>query len=400
MKEPKPHVETADLEKLPPGLTGPNGANGPNGVHGTDAEAALGRDPFEEPIGPDPFLERLDALEAGGTALNAPVQSWRKLALGPRAVPTSEPAFERPASLERAPRLRTRRWAATPTLAEIELPEPSGWLDRLVGADDRRRLAALAHLVEGEASYDRFGYSPEVIKRAFPIFHALYRGYFRVKSEGHAHLPVEGPAMLVANHAGLLPFDAAMGIIDVALHTDPPRLVRAIVDRWAGSLPWVNIFFARVGQVIGTRENFADLLADGQLVLVFPEGIDGVRKTVTHRYRVQSFRVGFIEQALRAGAPIVPMAFVGTDDQAPILYDVKPLAKRLGLPVAPITPTFPWFGPLGLLPYPVSYKIVYGEPLHYHEKFGPEGAEDARLVRYLANQVRRAVQLLLDRNRG
>ena len=151
--------------------------------------------------------------------------------------------------------------------------------------------------------------------------------------------------------------------------------------------------------MIGTRENFADLLDDGQLVLVFPEGVEGIRKTITQRYRLQRFRVGFIEQSLRAQAPIVPVAFIGSDDQTPILYDLKPLARRLGLPVAPITPTFPWFGPLGLLPYPVSYRIVYGEPLCFHERFGPEGADDTRLVRYLANQVRRSVQLLVDRSR-
>jgi 1-acyl-sn-glycerol-3-phosphate acyltransferase len=220
-----------------------------------------------------------------------------------------------------------------------------------------------------------------------------------VRSQGHEHLPREGAAVLVANHGGLLPFDGAMGVIDVLLHTNPPRLVRSMIDRWAGSLPWINVFFARVGQVVGTRENFTDLLDDGQLVLVFPEGIEGIRKTVTQRYRLQTFHVGFIEQALRARAPIIPMAFIGSDDQAPILYDMKRLARRLGLPVLPITPTFPWLGPLGLLPYPVSYRIVYGEPLHYHERFGPEGADDARLVRYLANQVRRAVQLLVDRNR-
>ncbi len=194
-------------------------------------------------------------------------------------------------------------------------------------------------------------------------------------------------------------FDAAMAIIDVALNTDPPRLVRAVVDRWAGALPWINIFYARVGQVVGTRENFAKLLDDGQLLLVFPEGIDGMRKTIAHRYRLQKFRVGFIEHALRAGAPIVPVAFIGSDDQSPILFDLKPLARRLGVPVMPITPTFPWFGPLGLLPYPVSYRIIYGEPLRYHERFGPEAADDSRLVRYLANQVRRTVQQLIDRNR-
>jgi 1-acyl-sn-glycerol-3-phosphate acyltransferase len=282
----------------------------------------------------------------------------------------------------------------------VELPEPKGWLDRLVGEDDRRRLAALSHLVEGELPYDRFGFSPDTTRLAFPFFLALYRAWFRVRSQGHEHLPEEGAAVLVANHGGLLPFDAAMGIIDVILHTNPPRLLRSMVDRWAGTLPWINIFYARVGQVIGTRENFSDLLDDGQLVLVFPEGIEGIRKTVTQRYRLQSFHVGFVEQSLRARVPIIPMAFIGSDDQAPILYDFKQLARRLGLPVLPITPTFPWLGPLGLLPYPVSYRIVYGEPLRYHERFGPEGAGDARLVRYLANQVRRAVQLLVDRHRA
>jgi 1-acyl-sn-glycerol-3-phosphate acyltransferase len=362
---------------------------------GNSGEPALGRDPFAEVVEIDPFLERLDAVRTRGRVLGA------------AAAPSARPLAARDAGAARpevggqwtAVPLPRRRRARTPALGEIELPEPRGWLDRLVGDEDRRRVAALAHLVEGETPFDRYGFSPETTRVAFPFFHALYRAYFRVRSQGHEHLPREGAAVLVANHGGLLPFDGAMGVIDVLLHTNPPRLVRSMIDRWAGSLPWINVFFARVGQVVGTRENFTDLLDDGQLVLVFPEGIEGIRKTVTQRYRLQTFHVGFIEQALRARAPIIPMAFIGSDDQAPILYDMKRLARRLGLPVLPITPTFPWLGPLGLLPYPVSYRIVYGEPLQYHERFGPEGAGDARLVRYLANQVRRAVQLLVDRNR-
>jgi 1-acyl-sn-glycerol-3-phosphate acyltransferase len=360
------------------------------------SEPALGRDPFDDVVEVDPFVERLEALRTPGRAALFP-------APGPaRARPARAPGAGRPEAPKQwttVPLARRRR-ARTPALAEVELPEARGWLDRLVGEDERRRLAALAHLVEGELPFDRFGFSPETTRRAFPFFHALYRAWFRVRSHGHEHLPKEGAAVLVANHGGLLPFDGAMGIIDVLLHTDPPRLVRSMIDRWAGTLPWINVFYARVGQVVGTRENFADLLDDGQLVLVFPEGVEGIRKPVTQRYRLQSFHVGFVEQALRARAPIIPTAFIGSDDQAPILYDVKPLARRLGLPVLPITPTFPWLGPLGLLPYPVSYRIAYGEPLRYHERFGPEGAEDARLVRYLANQVRRAVQLLVDRNRS
>ena len=176
------------------------------------------------------------------------------------------------------PRLLKRRWAATPMLEEVDLANASGLIDRLLGAGDRRRLAALSHLVENEVLYDRYGLSPEVLRRAFLIFSALHRFYFRVRSEGHENIPAQGPAVFVANHAGILPFDGAMICVDTALHTNPPRLTRAIVDRWAGNLPWVGVFYARVGQVVGTRENFEDLLRDGQIPLVFPEGMDGVRK--------------------------------------------------------------------------------------------------------------------------
>jgi 1-acyl-sn-glycerol-3-phosphate acyltransferase len=361
---------------------------------------ALGRDPFEEAVEIDPFVARLERM-----ALASPPRARRTQRLQAVApVRRETPPRAAPRPLPRAPEppavpLRRRR-ASSPALAEIELPEPRGLLDRITSEEERRRLAALTHLVDGETAYDRYGFSPDVSRAAFPWFHALYRWYFRVRSHGHANIPLEGPALLVGNHGGILPFDAAMTVVDVLLHTDPPRLARAIVDRWAGTLPWVNVFYARVGQVVGTRENFSDLLDDGQLVLVFPEGMEGVRKPITQRYRLQGFRVGFIEQALRARAPIVPVAIVGNDDQAPILYDLAPLARSFGVPFLPITPTFPWLGPLGLLPYPVGYRIVYGEPLRFHERFGPEGADDPRLVRYLANQVRRAVQLLLDRSRS
>jgi len=369
-------------------VTAPAGATrpvAPRTRKGAADGAALGRDPFAEDAVPDPLTRRLDELEGPRPPAAAP----------PRPAAAAPPPRPRARTL----RLPPRRRAHTPCLSEVELPDPRDLWDRLLDEHSRRTLAALSHLVEGEGPYDRFGFSPEVARRALPAFLALYRLYFRVQGEGHENLPENGPAVLAANHAGLLPFDAAMSVVDVMLHTDPPRLPRAIVDRWAGELPFVNVFYARVGQVIGTRENFSDLLDDGQLVLVFPEGIEGVRKTVTQRYRLQHFRVGFVERALRAGAPIVPMAVIGSDDQTPILFDVKPVARALGLPVAPITPTFPWLGPLGLLPYPVRYRIVYGEPLRYHERFGPEGADDPRLVRYLAKQVRRAVQQLVDRHR-
>lgn len=296
----------------------------------------------------------------------------------------------------RTPRRKRESADPAPRGAELDVPPELRTLARIVGDDPTRRLAAIGARIEG---WDRFGLSPRALQQAFPLFYALYRHYFRVRSEGHANVPATGPVVLAANHGGLLPFDGAMAVMDLLLHSEPPRLARAILDRFAGALPWVNVFMARVGQVVGTHENFSRLLDDGEAVLVFPEGIDGIRKPITQRYRLQRFHVGFVEHALRARAPIVPMAILGSDDQAPILLDVKPLARWLGLPAAPITPTFPWFGPVGLLPYPVRYRIVYGEPLCFHERFSVSSAEDPAVVRALAGQVRRAVQHLIDGNR-
>jgi 1-acyl-sn-glycerol-3-phosphate acyltransferase len=351
---------------------------------------ALGRDPFDDLALPEPFEEHFERFE-----LDFDSQHPRAARRRPKdPIPRAEPLRPPTARQVRAKNVRT------PTLGEIELPDARGLIERLLGDHERRVLRALAELAPANTRYDRFGFSPEALELAFPLFYALHRYYFRVASLGHENIPTNGPAILCANHGGVLPFDGAMAVMDVMLHSDPPRLARSICDKWVGTLPFVNVFYARVGQVVGTRENVSDMLGEGQLMLCFPEGMDGVRKPWTQRYKLLNFRVGFVEQALRAGAPIVPMAVIGSDDQAPLLYDIAPLAKRLGLPIAPITPTFPWLGPLGLLPFPVRYRIVYGKPLHFHTRFGPADAEDVRVVRYLANQVKREVQRLIDELRS
>jgi 1-acyl-sn-glycerol-3-phosphate acyltransferase len=352
------------------------------------AAVVLGSDPFSDPVDSEALDAWLDALERlavrppGGQAASGELAA----ASAGNAVAADDD--------ERA--VRAPEPAPAPRVAEVEIGPELRTLARLVGEDPARRLAALLARLDG---YDHFGLSAGGLRQAFPLFYAIYRSWFRVQSCGHAHVPGRGPAVLVANHGGLLPFDGAMTVVDLLLHSDPPRLARALVDRWAGSLPWINVFFARVGQVVGTHENFERLLADGEPVLVFPEGMEGIRKPITQRYRLQRFHVGFVEHALRARAPIVPVAILGSDDQAPILFDVKPLARWLGLPTAPITPTFPWLGPLGLLPYPVRYRIVYGEPIRFHERFAAHAADDPAVVRALAGQVRRAVQGLIDKNR-
>ena len=277
--------------------------------------------------------------------------------------------------------------------------ESAGALDRLASwlltRSDEERLVQLFGRLDGR-SYDDFGLSPRVTRRALGFFKLLHKYWFRVQSSGHAAIPEKEGAILAANHGGLLPFDAAMVVTDALLAAHPPRLIRTVVDRWAGSLPFVNIFYARVGQVIGSRDNVRELLDAKELVLVFPEGMAGIRKRAADRYILQNFHIGFVEESLRHRVPIIPVAIIGADDQAPILWDAQPLAKLLGLPFFPITPTFPLLGPLGLLPYPVRYEILYGEPFRFHEEFSAESADDSHAVRYMAEQVRRRIQEMVD----
>lgn len=340
------------------------------------------------PEGPRLRLDGVDLLVSA--ALGAPALGRDPFALEPARDPLREALASLPPPRPRLDRGRAPR--------EPERGAPLGVLGRWMGPDALARLAALEAEARGADGPGRL--SPATLRLAMPPFLALYRGWFRVESEGHEHLPPSGPALLVANHAGLLPFDGAMLLLDVLLKSEPPRLPRALFDRFAERFPPVKRLFEAAGAVRASRDQLAALLRARHLVLVFPEGMEGIVKPRSERYRLQRFHTGFVRQALQHGVPIVPVAIVGSDDQAPVLYDVKPIARALGLPVAPITPTFPWLGPLGLLPLPVRYRIVYGEPIDLTAHGDHEAALDDPLVGALAEDVRRRVQRLLDSHRG
>ena len=177
-----------------------------------------------------------------------------------------------------------------------------------------------------------------------------------MEADGVRHVPSHGRALLVSNHAGsLFPFDASM-ILGAIMKEHPlPRWARFLVLDWAFVLPFISTFMRRVGGVPASPHNAARLLEQDELVMAFPEGAKGTGKPFSERYRLQRFgRGGFVEVALRTGAPIVPVAVVGAEEIYPKLADAKPLARALGAPFVPITPTFPWLGPLGLIPLPSS----------------------------------------------
>ena len=167
---------------------------------------------------------------------------------------------------------------------------------------------------------------------------------------------------------------------------------------WAFALPFVSAFMRRCGGVPGSPHNAIRLLEQDRLVTVFPEGVKGTGKPFSERYRLQRFgRGGFVEMALRTGAPIVPVAIVGSEEIYPKLAESPTLARLLGAPFVPITPTFPWLGALGLIPLPSRWRIEFCEPIDLSEH-PPDAADDRRLVFDVSEQVRETIQARLYAN--
>ncbi len=257
------------------------------------------------------------------------------------------------------------------------------WTLKLGGNELEQRLNRIAP-PQNEYGVDPFGFDLDFSKAAIAPVLWLYKKYFRVETHGIEKIPA-GRVLLIANHSGQLPLDGAMIAMAMLCEADPPRVVRSMVEKWVPTLPFVSTILARAGQVVGTPENCRRLLAAGEAIQVFPEGVRGLNKTWEHRYQLQEFGLGFMRLALETNTPIVPVAVVGAEEQAPNLYDLKPLAKLIGFPSFPVTPT-------GLpIPLPTKYRVFFGEPMRFA---GDANGEDAELQRKV-RQVKDAIQSML-----
>ena len=261
--------------------------------------------------------------------------------------------------------------------------------DLALGVEER--IAKLPNRIN-EYGFDAYGLSPEFLRRSLLPSVILYRYYFRTECFDVERVPA-GRCLLVANHAGQLPFDAMMLATALLLEADPPRIARGMGEYWIPRLPFLGTAATRGGAMVGTPENCRHMLENDECVMVFPEGVRGMNKRFRERYRLQRFGQGFARLALEAAAPIVPVGIVGSEEQQPGLANLPRLARLLGMPAFPLTPTFPWLGPLGLLPLPVKYRIYFGEPL---ELEGDANDEDAAVEAHVA-RVRGAVEALLAR---
>jgi 1-acyl-sn-glycerol-3-phosphate acyltransferase len=239
---------------------------------------------------------------------------------------------------------------------------------------------------------DDFGFDPQWTESFLAVFKVLYRDYWRVQTTGIEHVPASGRALLVSNHAGVLPWDATMIKTAIFVEHPHPRHVRALVASLFMGMPVLSWFLRRTGQTIGHPDDTRRLLERDELVLAFPEGVRGTGKPFKDRYRLRRFgRGGFVATAIRAGAPIIPVSVVGSEEIYPMIADLAPVAKAFGLPYLPLTPFWPWLGPLGLIPLPSKWRIQFHPPVHV-KTHPPEAAEDRILVMAIADQVRDTIQ--------
>jgi 1-acyl-sn-glycerol-3-phosphate acyltransferase len=239
---------------------------------------------------------------------------------------------------------------------------------------------------------DDFGFDPQWTESFLLAFKVLYRDYWRVQTTGIEHVPSSGRALLVSNHAGVLPWDGTMIKTAMFVEHPHPRHVRALVAALFMGTPMLSWFLRRTGQTVGHPDDTRRLLERDELVLVFPEGVKGTGKPFKDRYRLRRFgRGGFVATAIRAGAPIIPVSVVGSEEIYPMIADLAPVARAFGLPYLPVTPSWPWLGALGLIPLPSKWLIKFHPPVHV-EAHPPEAAEDRNLVMALADEVRDTIQ--------
>ena len=273
-----------------------------------------------------------------------------------------------------------------------ELPSALAEAGATLPRDLRTALDRLLSRLAGDYQEDEWGFDEEFADALLPFLEFLYDRSWRVETIGARKVPSHGRALLVANHAGTLPWDATMISVGMLREHPLPRYPRFLVLDWAFQLPYVSVAMRKVGGVVASPYNALRLLEQDELVAVFPEGAKGAGKPFKERYRLQRFgRGGFVELALRTGSPIVPVAVVGSEEIYPKLGEAPWLARLIGAPYFPVTPTFPVLGPLGTVPLPSKWRIEFGEPIET-ARFGPEAAEDRTFVFELSEQVREAIQ--------
>jgi len=373
------HAASEPLEAAPQGIL--EASEGLTEVPEALAMASEGSEPISEAISDTHSqVQAVLAAAEGDDTLRARLLEALTRLSPPAATASEAPAAAAPFAIHEA--------AVEPEGAESAAMMQSGFFRQHWGRTAMRDRSEVV---------DDFGLDPAYEARWRPVWDFLYDRWWRVEVEGVHHVPSEGPVALVANHGGAIPFDGVM--LSTALRREHPtqRQLRWLADDFVFHMPFAGAYVNRLGAVRACQENAERLLRKGNAVALFPEGIKGIGKLYKDRYRLQRFgRGGHIKLAIRTRTPIVPVTILGNEDTNPMLADSGWLSKLLGVPYVPITPTFPWLGPIGLLPLPAKWRIFFGEPIPV-DHLAPEAADDELLVGRLNEKLRATIQDTLDR---
>ena len=281
----------------------------------------------------------------------------------------------------------------------------SDWVDAFAGAAREifgesweprlaEFLAFLRRRVTGDYAVDDYGFDAELTERFFlAAVRPIAEKWFRVEVRGVENIPTEGGALVVSNHSGTVPID---GLVTAAsIHDRTGRHLRPLGADLVFRMPVVGEIARKGGATLACNEDAERMLRSGELVGVWPEGFKGIGKPYAERYKLQRFgRGGFVSAAMRTGVPIVPCSVVGAEEIYPLIGNIPSLARLLGVPYIPITPLFPWLGPLGLVPLPSKWLIEFGEPIRT-DSYEDGGADDPMLVFNVTDQVRETIQQTL-----
>ena len=338
----------------------------------------------------------------------------------PRRTPTRRRATVRPAPGETIEQVTTeavpppeqgppagptRSATTTSDRAPLAGISPDVWLTMLQAAAQEvwgeqwepqlaQLLAMLRRRLTGDYEVDEFGFDPEITEKlTLALLRPIAEKWFRVEVRGVENIPAESGALIVSNHSGTVPVDALMTMVAVHDHTD--RFLRLLGADLVFRMPFVGEMARRGGATLACSEDAERMLSRGDLVGVWPEGFKGIGKPFSQRYKLQRFgRGGFVSAALRTGVPIIPLSVVGAEEIYPLVGNISSLARLLGVPYVPITPFFPWLGPLGMVPLPSKWLLEFGEPIRTDE-LGTGAADDPMLVFNVTDQVRETIQQTL-----
>ena len=274
--------------------------------------------------------------------------------------------------------------------------------ERPLTAEKKRSTAIVPIRIPAEAAepvcdprlsdVDEWGRSEKTRALARALYEPIYSKWFRVEWEGLEKIPTEGGALLVANHAGAIPSDAP--VIMHGIEKELERPVYGLADYFFRTVPVVGTLWARAGGVSARPGNAYRLLKEQQqLALVFPEGTKGPSKSFTDRYQLRRFgRGGFVEIAMRAGVPIIPIAVIGSEEAMPVVLRLPTLAKALGLPYFPITANLLTMGPLGIvMPFPAKFKLRVLDPIYFDVPADQERYSKSRVMEE-AEHIRTSIQ--------